>query len=258
MKKWIKKYVPPLIIRWGLMAMGIVRSLASWPGFLADFWRFNRASKGKLRAKFSEILPMFGEATSQTGFDHHYIYHPAWAARIVAKIKPQVHVDISSTLHFSTLVSAFVPVKFYDYRPAKLTLSNLETKSADLVNLPFADNSIASLSCMHTVEHVGLGRYGDKLDPEGDKKAMAELKRVTAKGGSLLFVVPIGKPKIIFNAHRIYSYDQIMDYFAGFKLKNFALITDDNLGQDFIDNATKEQSDRQNYGCGCFWFIKPM
>src|SRR4051794_15000052 len=70
------------------------------------------------------------DATSQTGFDHHYIYHPAWAARIVKQINPKTHTDISSALSFCSIVSAFVPVEFYDYRPAPLTLSNLKNGKA--------------------------------------------------------------------------------------------------------------------------------
>jgi hypothetical protein len=109
---------------------------------------------------------------------------------------------------------------------------------------------------MHTVEHIGLGRYGDPLDAEGDLKAIRELSRVTAPGGNLLFVVPIGQPKIMFNAHRIYSYRQILEYFSGLKLKEFSLVTDPGFGQDFISNASEEQADSQLYGCGCFWFTK--
>jgi hypothetical protein len=109
---------------------------------------------------------------------------------------------------------------------------------------------------MHTVEHIGLGRYGDPIDPEGDLKAMGEIKRVMAKNGNLLFVVPIGKQKIAFNAHRIYSFDQIINYFSDFELKEFSLIPDDVMAIGIINRASKEQSDIQNYGCGCFWFIK--
>jgi hypothetical protein len=94
----------------------------------------------------------------------------------LAKIKPAEHIDISSILSFSTIVSAFVPVKFYDYRPAVLEISNYHSGFADLKQLPFPDNSVESLSCMHTIEHIGLGRYGDELDVNGDIKAIEELK----------------------------------------------------------------------------------
>ncbi len=196
------------------------------------------------------------DKTGTTKFDAHYIYHPAWAARILAKTNPGRHIDISSTLHFSTIVSAFMPVDFYDYRPAHLTLTNLTSNKIDLTSLPFKNESILSLSCMHTVEHIGLGRYGDPIDPNGDLKAIGELARVIAPGGNLLFVVPIGKPKIIFNAHRIYSYGQILEYFPGLKLKEFSLIPDNAREMGMVYDASKELADVQNYGCGCFWFQK--
>lgn len=202
--------------------------------------------------------PRLGEATENSGFDHHYIFHPAWAARILARSNPEFHIDIGSTMSFAAFISAFIPIKFYDYRPADLSvLSGLESGKADLLNLPFTDNSVKSLSCMHVVEHVGLGRYGDRLDPEGDLKAIKELKRVLALGGSLLFVVPIGgHPQIQFNAHRIYSYNQIKSYFAEFELREFSLIRDYAHGGGLVLNATEETSNEQEYGCGCFWFIK--
>jgi predicted SAM-dependent methyltransferase len=151
-------------------------------------------------------------------------------------------------------ISAFIPVKFYDYRPAKLNLSSLQCNFADIVKLPFDDNSIESLSCMHVVEHIGLERYGDPFDPQGDLKAIRELQRVSKPGGSLLFVVPIGgKMRIQYNAHRIYTYESILEYFISLRLVSFALITDDS---QFIENATSEICARQNWGCGCFWFIK--
>jgi hypothetical protein len=110
---------------------------------------------------------------------------------------------------------------------------------------------------MHTIEHIGLGRYGDKLDINGDLKAISELKRVLARQGSLLLVVPIaGKPRIMFNAHRIYSYQQIIDYFFGLSLKEFVLIPEDPKDGDLVKNPQKALLEKQKYGCGCFWFSK--
>lgn len=228
--------------------------------YAADFRGFQKmstAGASRFPVLWKDRYPCLKDKTKGTDFDRHYIYHPAWAARIVAQTMPKYHVDISSSLYFSSIVSAFVPVRFYDYRPADLRLSNLTTESADLLALPFAQDSVESLSCMHVVEHIGLGRYGDILDPDGDLKAIAELKRVLAAGGSLLFVVPIGKPKILFNAHRIYAFKQIAEYFSDLELKSFALIPDNAVDGGLIDPANKEIADVQNYGCGCFWFKKP-
>lgn len=232
------------------------KRLALTPLIFGDLLAFKKASRKNKRfaVDLFDMYPCPFDKTLLTGFDRHYVYHTAWAARKVAEIKPEFHTDISSSLYFSSIVSAFVPVKFYDYRPADLQLSGLSSEKGNLLHLPFADGSVRSLSCMHTVEHVGLGRYGDPIDPDGDLKAIKELKRVLASGGSLLFVVPIGKPRIQFNAHRIYSYEMIKEYFDELELKEFSLIPEKSGA--LIVNATKEQADKEQYGCGCFWFVK--
>ncbi len=196
--------------------------------------------------------------TGSTGFDPHYLYHPAWAARCVRKINPAKHIDISSKLDFVTITSAFVPVEFYDFRPADVHLDGLACRAADLNALPFADNSVESLSCMHVVEHIGLGRYGDAIDYDGDLKAIAELKRVVAPGGSLLFVVPMGREaKIQYNAHRIYTYDMVKELFDDMEIVEFAFIRYQNHGEEtFYPQADRAVTLTEDYGCGCFWFRK--
>ena len=205
------------------------------------------------------ILRCLDDNTRNTGFDRHYVYHLAWASRILRKTKPKLHIDISSLIYFSTIISAFIPTEFYDYRSAPIKLDNLISDFTDLTNLHFEDNSILSLSCMHTIEHVGLGRYGDNLDYDGDLKAMKELSRVLAPTGDLLFVVPLGsKPKIQFNAHRIYSKQQIIDYYSefGLILKEFTLIPESSKDGGLVVDPGSELLSKQNYACGCFWLSK--
>ena len=231
--------------------------------FRSDFDAFGgmlRASGRRFEFDWDDRRPCTDDRTASTGFDRHYVYHTAWAARVLARLRPVEHVDVASSLYFAAIASAFVPVRYYEYRPVDLHLSNLACDAADLTCLPFADRSVASLSCMHVVEHVGLGRYGDPLDVDGDLRAMGELARVLAPGGSLLFVVPVGRPRVQFNAHRIYGFDQVIEAFAGLGLAEFALVPDrdDRDGSSLIDNATKEQADRQRYGCGCFWFRRSL
>jgi len=240
------------------MLKKISKKITSFKNYGKEFLNFKRlaALQGNRFSLFwKDRYPCLKDKMKTTDFDHHYVYHTAWAARILAYNKPKMHIDISSSLYFNAIVSAFIPIKFYDYRPAKLHLNGLTTEEADICTLPFLNQSVQSLSCMHVVEHIGLGRYGDPLDPDGDLKAISELKRVLAIGGSLLFAVPIGKPKIMFNAHRIYSFDQIVSYFKGFDLIEFALIPDNPKEGGLISHATKKIADEQNYGCGCFWFI---
>jgi len=251
MIKFIKKLIK-FILPYGVIKI-LHRSDPKLKIFEKQFKDYSLLLKdNRFECRWEDIYPCLFEATESTSFDSHYIYHPAWAARIIAGYMPEKHIDISSSLNFISLISAFVPVQFYDYRPAKIILSGLECKKGDLLNLPFEDRSVKSISCMHVVEHVGLGRYGDPIDPKGDLKAIGELIRVVAKNGQLLFVVPIGKEsRIQFNAHRIYTYQSIINAFHELSLVTFSLITDSG---DFIDNADKRMADDQKYGCGCFCF----
>lgn len=220
----------------------------------STFEKMSAAAPTRFSLNWQDRRPFLDDKTPSTAFDRHYVYHPAWAARVLAQTKPDVHVDVSSIINFCAVVSAFIPVEYYEYQPRDLQLSGLTSGKADLLALPFADASVKSLSCMHVVEHVGLGRYGDPLDPEGDLKAIAELTRVLAPQGTLLFVVPVGQPRLMFNAHRIYSYAQVVSYFPELTLEEFALIPDDSHDGGLVCPAPPELSDAQEYGCGCFWF----
>jgi SAM-dependent methyltransferase len=228
------------------------------PDFEIEYQAFSRLlnqSGRQFSMNREDAWPCLADRSAQTPFDPHYTYHPAWAARVLARTRPAKHVDISSILSFSVIVSAFVPVEFYDFRPAPVRLANFSSARADLSRLDFPDGSIPSLSSMHVIEHIGLGRYGDPLDPDGDLKAIRELVRVLAPGGDLLVVVPVGRSRIQFNAHRIYDFMAFRDYFAGLELVEFALITDASDG--LIYDPPADLVNAQTYGCGCYWFTKP-
>jgi SAM-dependent methyltransferase len=228
---------------------------------LKDLLKFNRSGRGQKRfqMRLQDIWPFPFDATGTTQFDRHYVYHPGWAARILAKHRPVEHVDISSTVYFVSIASAFIPMKFYDFRPAEIYLKNLQCLGANLTSLPFDSNSIQSLSCMHVVEHVGLGRYGDPIDYNGDLLAMKELSRVLKPGGKLLFAVPLGGiSRIQFNAHRVYTKQSVINVFQenGLHLEEFSLIPDSAKDGGLIDDPPAELLRKQRYGCGCFVFSK--
>jgi SAM-dependent methyltransferase len=121
------------------------------------------------------------------------------------------------------------------------------------LGLPFASNSVASLSCLHIIEHVGLGRYGDPLNPDGSKIALQELARVLAPGGNLFLATPVGQPRLCFNAHRIHAAETIRDILSALELVEFSGIHDDGRYVESIDLATFRNS---LYACGLFWFRK--
>ena len=178
------------------------------------------------RPEIMDWIPVLDEDTNWTHADWDYVLHTNWAARYLAKVKPLRHVDIGSYSYFSTLCSAFVPrFEFYDVRPLGFDIPGLKCDSANLTDLHFENDSIKSLSCLHVLEHIGLGRYGDKLDAEGHIKAAKELARVLAPNGQLLIVLPMNeKPRINFNAHRILNFKQATELFAGLHLCEFTVL----------------------------------
>ena len=210
----------------------------------------------RFNLKWEDRYLCLDDASRNMDFDHHYVYHLAWATRTLKKINPKEHVDFGSHIYLPAMLSTYYKIKYFEFRPPRLDLENLIVLKDDLKNLSLDNNSIKSLSCMHVVEHIGLGRYGDEMDYDGDLKAIGELIRILDRGGNLLFVIPIGQPRIVFNAHRIYSYEQIMDYFTRLNLVEFTLIPDNHQDGGLIFNAPQSLSDAQNYGCGCFWFKK--
>jgi SAM-dependent methyltransferase len=173
--------------------------------------------------------------------------------RIVAQ-RPGEHVDIGSQAMFVNLLSAVLPVTFVDYRPLEARMEGLTIRSGDILNLPFADGSIESLSCLHVAEHIGLGRYRDPLNPHGTRLACNELKRVLAPGGNLYFALPIGKPRVCFNAHRIHSTKTIIEYFFGLDLVEYSGVHD---GGRYVEDVDIDEFVDSQYACGLFWFRKP-
>jgi hypothetical protein len=235
----------------------LVKQLRASRRFKRDFSKMtalvDSSQDRRFRLAWPERMPVLNEDTSTTAFDAHYVYHTSWAARLLSRNPPPLHHDFGSDIRFATLVSAFVPIVFHDFRPLLVELSNLESRRADLLDMDLESNSVRSLSCMHVVEHIGLGRYGDRIDPQGDLKAISELKRILAVSGNLYFVVPLGKPFLRFNAHRIYSFAMVREYFSEYALLDFSLVTDDGR---FVASADPGLADGQRYGCGCFWFKK--
>lgn len=231
-----------------------IAALRSYPWYLRS-WRQYATSAGAEPLRWRDSYPCLLDRLETTPYDPHYFHQAVWATERILRIAPEEHVDIGSEVNFIGMLSVSVPVTFVDIRPLGVELPRLSCLAGDLVQgLPFADHSVPSLSCLHVAEHVGLGRYGDELSPSGTHKACAELARVLAPGGNLFFSVPVGRPRVCFNAHRIHAPAQIRDYLTGLELLEFSVVDDHAR---LIRDANPEDASRLAYGCGLFWFRRP-
>ena len=247
MSKFYTRWKRPLI------RTKILFGLAKYPRYLSDMLSYGRMD-GAEAIKLKDTYPCLFDRTSKTRVDSHYFYQDIWAFKKIFFLKPQLHVDVGSNVKYVGFLTAVTNVHFVDIRPLEVSnINNLKSVKGSILDLPYENNSLESVSCLHVAEHIGLGRYGDALDPQGTKKAAAELARCLAKGGNLFFSVPVGKPRLCFNAHRIHSPKRIIDYFDDLKLVELSGTDDEKR---FIENIDIDTLESEKYACGMFWFTK--
>lgn len=242
-----------VIARWGAAFLGprFLTSVGALPRYLSDWDAYQRATTQPL--SFRDSYPCLADRVLATPFDPHYFFQAAWLARRLCQTAPALHVDIGSSVMMLNVLSAGTKTVFVDYRPLRVQLSNLIPISGDIVQLPFHTGSIKSLSCLHVLEHVGLGRYGDPINPSGSQLAAAELQRVLAIGGRLFLSVPVGRERVCFNAHRVFDPGTVRGLFQGLELTSFSLV--DDVGR-FHEESSPEATGPLDYGCGCFELVK--
>ncbi len=239
----------------------LVRCLMQKPSealwFIRCYREWQRTAPNEWRANLNEILPMLGDRHANAGSaSGHYFLQDLWAAQLVYHHKSELHVDVASRLDgFVAHVVSFLPVQYVDIRPLKADVPGLVWANGTIYHLPYPDKSVASLSCLHVIEHVGLGRYGDPIDPDGWLRGLRELARVLAPSGQLLIGTPCGRSRTVFHAHRVFSPLQIIKALPELKLLEFSLIENDSAVK-WIKNAEIETAEKLEYACGLFRFTR--
>ena len=229
------------------------RPLAALRGYARLFgdWRKYRRLGGE--ARLADFYPCLFDRISDTPTDPHYFYQAAWATRQVVEAHAQRHVDIGSDVRFVGMLSQVVPLTFVDIRPLRMQLPDLECRAGTVLDLPYADATVSSLSCLHVIEHIGLGRYGDPLDAHGSLKAARELARVLACGGRLYVSVPVGRERVCYNAHRVFAPGHFVQYFPGLTLLEFSYVGDDG---ELYRQVNPEAAANADYACGLYVFTR--
>ena len=239
-----------------------IRAGRNWRGLpwfirnLRQWRRFNENPKFRFRWRdsFFTSAERFESAGSAGG---HYFWQDLWAAGDLHANNVSEHIDVGSRLDgFVAHVLLGCRVTYVDLRPLVLEHPNFNFLQGSILDLPFDSGSVTSLSCLHVIEHIGLGRYGDAVDPEGYMKAAAELTRVLAPNGRLLIGTPVGDERLCFDAHRVFDPETVVAAFDGVHLAEFHLVPDNGAG--VVRNATFAEARKCRYGCGLFVFTKGM
>ena len=188
----------------------------------------------------------------------HYFAQDIWCAKKIREANPQEHYDIGSRLDgfISHLLCFRNSVNYIDIRPLPYDIPGLNYIQGNAMELPdIYSNSLESVSCLHAIEHFGLGRYGDPIDANGHIKAAKCLCDVLMPGGRLYIGTPVGpKNRLVFNAHRIFTFDYIIDLFNSLELVDTSIVEPGSCTATPIDR--KNYYDICDYSCGLFEFVK--
>jgi hypothetical protein len=225
------------------------------PRFVRDGQRYRRARHNRFPLRWSEVAPILTDFRSEAGVANgHYFRQDLWAARRIHAARPALHVDVGSRIDgFVAHVLSFMPVTVVDIRPLTSDIEGLTFVQGDMCHLDFASDSLPSVSCLHAIEHVGLGRYGDPVDPEGCFTAMRELGRVLACGGRLYLGTPIGRERLAFNSERVFDPRTVVSTLSALRLVSFDVIDDQDR---FVANADLAAFAQAGHSCGLFEFAK--
>lgn len=207
----------------------------------------------------SNDYPILKDKFNYAGMIGAYFWQDLWAAKLIYKNKPLEHYDIGSRLDgfIAHVLSLKIPVHIIDIRPFPTQIEGLDTIVGDATNLDvFADDSIESLSALCSLEHFGLGRYGDSIDPEACFKCFSSIQKKLKVGGHLYLSVPIGKERVEFNAHRIFYPTTIIECFKELKLLEFSCADSEKIEKDVGFHKYDEEYIRGGTRFGLFHFIK--
>lgn len=247
-------------IQFGFNPITTFKALAGTFHYFKDYLQFknNYSYNSPLRPN----MPCLTDRYEKSGSTRtHYFHQDLHVARKIFQNSPQKHVDIGSRVDgFVAHVASYRPIEVFDIRPLDHNLPNITFTQCDLMSPPqdlyeYTD----SLSCLHALEHFGLGRYGDPIDPNGHLKGLKNISSILKSGGILYLSVPIGPERIEFNANRVFSIQTILQMTQhDFTLVDFSYVDDQGNMNTVLDLeiVQKEKSFNQFFGCGIFEFKK--
>lgn len=222
--------------------------------FLLEYRKIKAMKNLNQDFKLFASSPELWDKHDSSGAFGIYCYQDSWAFGHVNETKPEILVDIASSVYFVAFAAKITKVVSIDIRTLRTSIPTIEYRRGDITELPFENNSVEAISTLSVIEHIGLGRYGDILDLDGMEKGIKELIRVLKPGGMLLVAFPVGEDNIIcFNAHRICTPEKVFEFFSTLDLIDEKYALSDKI-------ISREQFDdlKRPYAYGCYRFTKKL
>jgi SAM-dependent methyltransferase len=259
MKRLIIKIHWILSMQFGIDPVKLFKSLYSLPKFLLHYIKFRLKYRGKIEMKpcLNDWFEEGGTANSE------YFLQDLLVARLISDSNPKKHVDIGSRVDgFVSSVASFRQIEVLDIRPISAKIPGITFKQVDLMNLGSSFGSdiyCDSLSCLHTIEHFGLGRYGDPIDVNGFEKGISNMSRLVKPAGTFYLSTPVGLERVEFNANRVFNPNTIIDiaFKNNLTLFDFIQITQKGKINKFLPSKSQLlEISKDHYSLGIFIFKK--
>ena len=241
----------------GFDAKKTKRAVRGVGAFVRDYREWRKCSDSS-EFPLGAMYPCLEDRNTNAGdAGGQYFHQDLMVARRVYEANPRRHIDIGSRIDgFVAHVAVFRHIEVLDIRPLKTSALNVTFRQCDFTQSlpPELTGCTNSVSCLHALEHFGLGRYGDPVDPQGHKKAMTNLIDLLQSDGTLYVSVPIGRQRVEFNAHRIFD-PKYLVALAGpaLKLERFSYVGDSG---DLFENRRIEDAGGGKDGLGIYEFRK--
>lgn len=246
----------------GLDLLKFVRAVRGTPQYLADFMQFRRGFSGTM-----SLLPCLGDRYAEGGSTkNEYFWQDLWVAREIFSQAPVRHVDIGSRIDgFVAHVAAYREIEVFDIRPVTTEIPGVVFKQADLTSsaslasyTPSGVGYCDSLSCLHALEHFGLGRYGDPIDPKGYERGIANMARLVQPSGLFYLSTPIGQHRVEFNANWVFDPLIVVQHARAqsLELLRLVIVTPEGVQESAVDDESLRVLGRLDYRLGIFTFKK--
>lgn len=247
----------------GIEPLKFVHLVKGFPFFLRDYLELKRQAKRAQQSfHFGKFYPCINDRFKKSGVaSGHYFHQDLLVASRIFVNNPEKHVDIGSRIDgFVAHVASFRKIYVFDIRPIEDNIPNIEFEQVDLMSSAFPLKDYCdSVSSLHTMEHFGLGRYGEGIDYYGHIRGLDNIYKMLKEGGKFYFSVPIGEQRIEFNAHRVFSVKYLFKLFEGkYRIDSFSYVNDEgHLVKDApMDPHNIESNYSCNFGCGIFELTK--
>jgi SAM-dependent methyltransferase len=221
-----------------------------------------QAKSSSAQFPVTKLYPCYEDRSDNAGtLQPHYFFQDLYIAQQIYRNRPQRHIDIGSRIDgFVAHVASFREIEVYDIRPMEISIPNVKFTQADLMNLSEKDYECTnSISCLHALEHFGLGRYGDDVCFDGYLLGFQNIYKMLKKGGKFYFSVPMGNQRIEFHAHRVFSIRYLLEMINSYyKIDIFSYIDDENHFYENVSISEENLSDnfKCQFGCAIFELTK--